>query len=489
MKKKASPPENRLSSGVSGLDEVLHGGLIPGRAYLVRGGPGAGKTTLGLHFLAAGAAAGENVLFITLGEPVEQVRRNAERLGFDLTAIHFLDLTPSSEFFTEVESYDIFSPAEVERVPLTEKIVQAVETHQPRRVFLDAMTQFRYLASDPYQFRQQVLSFLRFLTDRGAAILFTSESSPEAPDDDLQFMADGIIHLNYAPEGRTLNVTKMRGSGFIPGNHNFTLGASGMTVYPRLIPEAVHRPFSADQISSGVPELDELLGGGIERGTITLLSGPSGAGKTTLGMQFMKEAAGRGERSVVYTFEEEVEIILRRCDAVNIPARAMLEKGTLDIVKVEPLQYTPGEFAQLVRRDVEQKGTRLVMLDSVSGYKLSLRGQNLTAELHAVSKYLQNMGVVVLLVSEVSEITGDFRPTDENISYLGDNIVFLRYLEINGQLRKAIGVLKKRLSNFERTLREIEITRYGIKVGEPLSNLRGILSGTPEWVKPENDHG
>ncbi len=485
--KNSSSPQSRISSGVPGLDEVLHGGFIPGRAYLVRGGPGTGKTTLGLHFLTAGAAAGEPSLFITLGEPAEQVRQNAEKLGFDLKNVHFLDLTPSPQFFAEVETYDIFSPAEVERVPTTQKIIAEVEKIAPRRVFLDAMTQFRYLASDSFQFRQQVLSFLRFLIDHGATVLFTSESSPEAPDDDLQFMADGVLHLFFAPEGRTLSVTKLRGSNFRAGNHNFTLGSGGMRVYPRLVPEAAYRPFSAETISSGVPELDELLGGGIERGTVTIFTGPSGVGKTTLGMQFMKEAAGRGERSVVYTFEEEVEIILRRCEAVNIPARVMIENGNLSIVKVEPLQYTPGEFAQLVRRDVEEKGTRLVMLDSVAGFNLSLRGQNLIAELHAIAKYLQNQGVAVFLVTEVAEITGDFRATDANISYLGDNIVFLRYLEIHGEMRKAIGVLKKRLSNFERTLREIEITRYGVKVGRPLTNLRGILSGTPEWIKEKGD--
>jgi RecA-superfamily ATPases implicated in signal transduction len=288
---------------------------------------------------------------------------------------------------------------------------------------------------------------------------------------------------------RFLQVTKFRGSGFSGGAHTCKLGATGMQVFPRLLPDAMRERLSIEMISSGVPELDALLHGGIERGTITLLCGPSGVGKTTLGLQFMKEAAGRGERSVVYAFEEETDIILARCEAVNIPARGMTAVGTLQILKIEPLQYTVDEFARLVRRDVQEHGTRLVMIDSIAGYSLSLHGEDLDAQLYALSKYLQHHNVTVLLIVESSEITGNFRVTDGHISYLGDNIIFIRYLEIRGEMRKAIGVLKKRLSDFERTLREIEITSQGIKVGKPLSDLRGILSGTPEWVSERRDDG
>jgi circadian clock protein KaiC len=471
----------RLSSGIVGLDEVLHGGLIPGRAYLVRGGPGTGKTTLGLHFLTAGRAAKDKPLFITLGETEEQVRRNGEMLGFKLDRIAFLDLSPSSTFFTEVQSYDIFSPAEVERKPITQIILEQVKTLKPQRVFLDAVTQFRYLAADAFQFRRQVLSFLRFLVEQGATVLFTSEGSGDAPDDDLQFMSDGVIHLNFSGEGRTLGVSKFRGSDFHSGKHAMKLGEAGMEVFPRLLPETYQRDFVAEPLPSGLPELDELLHGGLERGTISIISGPTGVGKTTLGLQFLKEAAGRGERSVVYTFEEGVETILHRAEAVHIPARTMVARGTLSVVQVEPLQLTPDEFAHLVRHEVEEQEARIIMLDSTAGYRLSLGGGDLVTHLHALCKYLQNMGVAALLVSEIEYITGEFRATEVGVSYLADNIVFLRYLEVHGELRRAIGVLKKRLSNFEKTLREIEITRYGIKVGKPLTELRGILRGTPEW--------
>ena len=339
----------RVWTGITGLDEILCGGLIPERSYLIRGGPGCGKTILGLHFLTEGIAKGERSLLITLGEPEAEIRTNAQMLGFDLAQVHFLDLSPHATFFTEVQTYDIFSPAEVEREPVTQQILDQIEMLHPQRVFLDAMTQFRYLATDAFQFRKQVLSFLRFLIEQGATVLFTSEGSVSAPDDDLQFMSDGVIHLRFRPEGRTLSVSKFRGSDFHSGDHTMRLTDQGMLVFPRLLPERHAQPFVKEKITSGVPELDELLHGGLERGTISLLTGPTGVGKTTLGVQFMKEAAGRGERSVIYTFEELQETLLRRCEALNIPVRAMMQRGTLSVVQIEPLHLTPDEFARQVR--------------------------------------------------------------------------------------------------------------------------------------------
>lgn len=473
---------HRLSTGIPGLDEVLYGGLIPGRAYMARGGPGTGKTMLGLHFLTAGDVNANRPLFITLGEPEAQIRQNAEAIGFQLTHITFLDLSPASTFFTEVESYDIFSPAEVEREPTTQRIIEVVTSLTPQRVFLDAITQFRYLSADALQFRRQAFSFLRFLMEHGATMVFTSEGSAGTPDDDLQFIADGVLQLDASPKGRTISVTKFRGSDFHSGLHAMKLSQKGVEVFPRLLPGVHRQDFVVDTLPSGVPELDELLHGGLERGTISIISGPAGVGKTTLGLQFMKETAGRGERSVVYTFEERVETILHRSKALNIPVDAMIAHGTLAMVQVEPLRSTPDEFSDMVRRDVEERGTRLVMIDSTAGYRLSLGDDQLVDHLHALCKFLQNVGVTVLLINEVEAITGEFRATELGISYLADNIIFLRYLEMDGELHRAIGVLKKRLTSFEKTLREIELTRYGIKVGKPLTGLRGILRGTPEWV-------
>ncbi|MCL1466773.1 ATPase domain-containing protein [Argonema galeatum] len=483
--------QERLLTGISGLDELLDGGLIPGRAYLVRGGPGSGKTTLGLHFLASGVANGEKTLYITLGEPAEQIRTNAEALGFDQKNISFLDLSPTSEFFTDIQTYDIFSPAEVEREPTTQKIIDEVKRLKPQRVFLDAMTQFRYLSTDTFQFRKQVLSFMRFLVEQKITVLFTSEGSEAAPDDDLQFMSDGIVNLNYLLDKRTICITKFRGSGFQAGYHSIRLTSMGMEVFPRLQPGTYKKVFAPESVSSGIPELDQLLHGGLERGTVTILSGPSGVGKTTIGLQFMKEAAGRGERSVVYSFEEELEIIVRRCQNVNIPAQSMIERGTLSLVKIEPLQFTPDEFAHLVRQQVEQQETSIVMIDSVSGYRLAVRGEDLVSHLHSMCKYLANMGITVILVNQTEAFGGEYRGSEYRISYLADNFIFMRYLEryvdSKLELRKAIGVLKKRLTDFEKSLREIQITRYGIKVGDPISGLRGIFSDLPQMGKATDE--
>lgn len=476
--------ERRVSTGVEGLDEILLGGLIRGNSYLVRGGPGTGKTTLGLHFLAEGVARGERCLFISLTESAQSIRANAASMHINLDGVDFLDLSPPPEFFVQVETYDLFSPAEVEREPMTEQIVTRIEEIKPDRVFVDSMSQFRYLAADPFQYRKQVVSFLRFLADHNATVMFTSESSREAPDEDLQFLSDGVLNLEAGANNRTARISKLRGTGYQGGSHSMTVSDQGMRVFPRLQPAEFSREFTVEALSSGVPELDELLHGGLERGTTTIISGPSGVGKTTLGLLFMKEAAGRGERSVVYSFEEEAEVIKHRSEAISIPVGNMIERGTLDIVKVEPLQYTPDEFGLLVRRDVEEKGARIIMLDSIAGYKLSLRGGHLVSHLHALVKYLSNMGVTVLVITEVEVIAGgDFRVTDVGISYLADNVIFFRYLELNGELHKALGVLKKRLSGFERAMRGFEITHHGVKVGAPLTGLRGILTGIPDLVE------
>ncbi|HEU0012284.1 MAG TPA: ATPase domain-containing protein [Longimicrobium sp.] len=478
----------RRPTGLPGLDEVLHGGLIPGRAYLVRGGAGTGKTTLGLHFLAAGVALGEQALLITLESSEPQLRCDAASQGLDLSGIHFLDLSPDRDFFTQNQSYDIFTPGDVERDPTTRQIVEAIEGLRPQRVFVDAVTTLRYLAPDAFQFRKQALSFVRYLVENGATVLMSSEPTESVPDDDLRFMSDGIIDLEVSPDHgvlrRSVSIGKLRGSDFEGGRHSMRLTARGMEVYPRLVPGSHSRVFQPDLMASGVPELDEMLCGGIERGTITILSGPSGVGKTTLGIQFMREAATRGERSVVYAFEENLETLVHRCDAVNIPVRAMLDGGALRLVEVEPLRFSPGEFALMVRREVEENGARMVMIDGIAGYRLTLAGDDLVGHLHSLGRYLKNMGVTVLLMNEMDDITGDFRATGMGLSYLCDNLIFLRYLEMHGELRKAVGVLKKRLGDFAKTLREMEITCDGIRVGAPLTGLRGVLTGTPEWVDP-----
>jgi circadian clock protein KaiC len=436
-------------------------------------------------------ALGQSTLFITLGEPEKQVLANARRLGFDLAQVSILDLSPTPELFADMKSYEIFSPAEVEREPITRKIIEHVERVKPLRIFVDPISQLRYLSQDAFQFRRQALSFLHFLQNQGATVVFTSETSETDPDDYIQIIGDGIINLENKLTARTLMVSKFRGSPFMSGKHAFRLTGEGMKVFPRLVPEDFGTPFEPEAIPFGIPPLDEMLHGGLERGTVSILTGPSGVGKTSLGIQFMAQAASRGERAVIYSFEEETEIMLHRAEGLNIPARQMVADGHLAFVKVEPLRYSADEFARMVREEVEQKGTRIVMIDSIAGYNLSLQGDDLISRMHAQCKYLQNMGVAVVLINEVEAIAGNFRVTDVKISYLADNVIFIRYLEHQARtgvrLTKALGILKKRLSDFDATIRELRFGESGLTLGPPLVGVQGILSGVPVMLETQKD--
>jgi len=479
----------RLSTGVSGLDEILDGGLVPGRSYLVRGEPGAGKTILGFHYLTAGVEAGETGLFINLEEAEEDTRANAASLGFDLDGVELLDLSPGTDFFAADQSYSIFAADEVQDESLTDQIADRVTELSPDRVFLDPVTQFRYLTSDDYQFRKQIISLMRFLEEQDATVLFTSQRTADSSDEDLQFLSDGIVELTNENDVRRIRVPKFRGSDKRSGTHGLAIRGDGLHVFPELAPREHTDEFTTEAISSGVPELDALLGGGIERGTITVISGPTGVGKTTTGTQFLAEAAERGEHPVVYLFEESAETYRHRSEAIGVPIPELEASGELAVETVEPLAMSAEEFSQTVRRTVEQRDTNVVMLDGVRGYKLSMQGpeDELVRKLHALGRYLKNMGVTVIFVDEVDTVTGEFRATNTGISYLADNILFLRHIEVGGELRKTVGVLKKRVSSFERTLREFEITPDGFSVGEPLTGLSGVLEGTPELTEERQE--
>ncbi|WP_435157307.1 ATPase domain-containing protein [Haladaptatus sp. DFWS20] len=480
----------KISTGTTGLDEILQGGFIAKRSYLLRGDPGTGKTILGMKYLTAGVEAGETVLFVNLEESADDIRDNAATLDIDLSDVHFLDLSPDSDVFVDEQSYDIFSPSEVEQEPLTTAITDRVEAIEPDRVFIDPLTKLRHLTSDEYQFRKQVIAFMHYLKEQSATVLFTSQHSDESSDDDLQYMTDGTIQLEHSTHGRTIRVPKFRGSSVNEGDHAMRIEQGGLSVFPEIAPTEHSRTFEIESVSSGVPEVDELLHGGLERGTISILSGPTGVGKTTVGTQFMKEAAGRGERSVMYMFEETLETFRERSQNINIPVKRMQEQGALEVEEMKPLDCSATEFAYRVRKEVEENDTSIVMIDGIDGYKLSLRDDDdrvLVRKLHSLCRYLKNMGVTVVLVDEIDTITGEFQATEAGISYLADNIVFLRHLEVTGEMRKAIGVLKKRTSDFERTLREFKITEHGLKVGEPLTELNSVLSGSPEVARPTSE--
>lgn len=481
--------DEKISTGLAGLDEILDGGLIPGDSYLVRGEAGSGKTTLGLHFLSADLKANHRSrLFISLSESKEKIIRNAEKRNFPIDKIEIFDLSPSSQFVEE-KDYNIFPSSEVEQQPLLEAITKKIKTTKPERIFIDGLTQLRFLSSDDYRFRKNIQSLINLLAEIKTTPLLVSEVGSR-PDDDLQFISDGIINLKSLEKERKISISKMRGSNFTKGLHTYILDKEGMKIFPRLDPDfslLAEKKRDNTTISSGTPAIDRLLHGGIERGTNTIITGPTGSGKTSLGLTFMKEAAGRGERSVIYLLEESVEILKQRSRSINIPIDEMINNKNLEIFLVHRQDMTPEIFIHQIKKEVEENNTKLVMLDSVTAfYSYFLDGNwnnnDLIETLDILRKFLFSKNVTTLMTNEISNITGDFRITDNRLSYLADNIIFLRYIELSGGMHKAIGVLKKRLSSFETKLREFEITSYGLEVGEPMENLRGILSGNPEFI-------
>lgn len=478
----ATTLDERISIGVPALDEILDGGLIPGNAYLVRGTPGTGKTLLGLHFLAQGAQAGDPTLFIALSEPSDRVRANAQMINVDISDVVFLDLTPGGDLFADDRGYDIFTPAEVERGPITEQIVAKVREVKPQRIFLDAVTQLRYLSGDEQEFRRQTFSMLRYLTEAGATVLYSSESASAESDIDLQFMSDGVIELGREGGRRTVQVLKLRSSDYQAGFHGMRIDDDGMHVFPRIVPSVRGASVVAGhKLATGIAKLDEMLRGGLEAGAITMISGPLGIGKTTLGLQILRQAAQQGTRGVVYLFEEAPASVMQRAEAIGMSLEALTADGRLMLEPIEPLRMTAQEFAYQVRQQVEMSDVRMVMLDSVSGYRLSLRGEDLVAHLHALSRYLRGKGVTVLLINETELGREPLQSADPSIGYLADNVLFLCYLESDGMLQPGIGVLKRRLSAFDRALYHFELRDGGIEVGDQIRSTRGNLYGVPKF--------
>lgn len=440
---------SRVSSGVTGLDKILGGGFIQKGAYLIRGGPGQGKTTLGLQFLSA-ARGDEPCLFLGFQEADEQLRTNARSVGLNIEHVNFLNLTPDEHFFTQQERYDVFAPEEVERAPLSESITEAVERLNPQRVFIDSLTQLRFLAADVFQYRQEVLSFLHFLKARDATVLFSSEHSPNTPDDDLQFLADGVVSLKLDDFGQTLRVDKLRGSDFARGAHQMRNGSRGIEVFPRpLPPKDELNPSRFTQISSGIDKLDEMLGGGIESGTITMISGPSGIGKSTLASCIAAQAANQHQHVAIYLFEEDISSYLHRANNLQIDLANPLEAGDINVEMVEPLRYLADEFASKLYRELSDNQARVVVFDSIAGFQLTLKDESIKSRLHALAKSLSRMNISVLLVNETASLFGDESLTEKGISYLADNVITMNYARLGARPASTIQVMKKRLSAFD----------------------------------------
>jgi circadian clock protein KaiC len=485
----------RCSSGCSGLDDVLGGGLPLGHFYLIEGEPGTGKTTLALQFVAEGLKRGEKVLYVTLSESRDELLAVARTHGLKVEDSAVLEVRPSEEDLKPNGQYTVFHPAEVELNDRVQTIMAEVDRRKPNRLVIDALSEVRMLAKDPLRYRRQVLS-LKEYAPKNCTVLLLDDRSSRYVDLELHSIVHGVMSLGrvsreYGKTMRRLEVTKLRGSAFREGYHDYIIRSGGIMVFPRLVAgehEDEHEDKSS--VASGIAELDQLTGGGLGRGTSSLFIGPAGCGKTTLALRWLVTAAERGEKSVAFIFEETVSTLLGRASGLGMDLVPYVRSGHIHVEHLDPAEVSPGEFVNMVREYVEREQVRAVLIDSLNGFLQAMPGEQfLTLHLHELLTYLNNCGVLTLLILAQMGLVGSAMHTPIDVSYLADNILIFRYFENHGEVRKAISMMKKRSGTHERSIRELRLQSNGIQVGDPLIDFQGILSGSPTALTPLNGKG
>ena len=488
-------PATRLRSGCSGLDDVLGGGLPRGHVYLVEGEPGTGKTTLALQFATEGVRRGESALYVTLSESRKDLESVARSHGFNLDGVHILELKPNEQDLRPEGQYTVFYPAEVELNDRLQMIMSEVDRSHPDRLVIDALSEVRMLAKDPLRYRRQVL-LLKEYAPKNCTVLLLDDRSSRHVELELHSIVHGVIALSkvpveYGKTRRRMEVTKLRGCSYREGFHDYLIRDGGVVIFPRLVAsEYEDAPSSHGLVGSGIPELDALVGGGLDRGTSTLLLGPAGCGKTSIALRWAVSAAERGERAAVFLFEETISTLLQRATGLGMNLSPLIENGRIIVVHLDPAELSPGEFVDRVRRTVEQDQARTVVIDSLNGFLQSMPGEEyLALHLHELLTYLNHRGVVTLMVLAQMGMIGNAIQTPADVSYLSDNILVLRYFEAEGEVRQAISMVKKRSGAHEHTIRELRLGPGQIFVGEPLKNFHGVLTGIPAIVGQGNGNG
>lgn len=484
---------NLASTGISGLDGIIEGGLQRDRIYLVQGEPGVGKTTLALQFLMEGAAHGERVLYVTLSETRDEITAIGASHAWNLAGIDMVELS-ALEQATGLEDNTLFEPSEVELQETTRLLLAHVERVQPARVVFDSLSELRLLAQSPLRFRRQILALKQHFAGRRVTVLLLDDMTSHPVDHQLASLAHGVIALShhapvYGEDRRQIRIQKLRGSRFRGGMHDFVIRTGGLAVFPRLAP-AEHKDSPAPvPMPSGLAALDHLVGGGPDRATATLIMGPAGAGKSALGVQYALAAAARGERAAIFAFDERRGTLMARSRTLGMPIDRYIESGLLLVQQIDPAEVSPGEFANIIRRIVEEQDAKVVVIDSLNGYLAAVPDERLLpVQLHELFGYLAHHGVSTFLLMVQHGLIGHMQaPLD--VSYIADTVILLRYFEAGGRIRKAISVVKKRSGAHENAIRELTMDGQGLHVGEPLEYFSGVLTGVPTYVGPEDQLG
>lgn len=481
-----SPLSPHAPTGISGLDQLLRGGLPRDRMHLIEGEPGTGKTTLALQFLLEGRRLGEDGLYVTLSDTTEELNHVAASHGWTLDGLTTFQLAPIAE--RTADEYTLYHPAEIELADLTKTVLERINAARPARVVFDSLSELRLLARDPLRYRRQILGLKDFFSRRPSTVLLLDDHSAGEADLQLRSLAHGVLLLEHLPfeygrARRRMRVVKLRGTAVTEGFHDFVITRGGLTVFPSLDPGETSGARSSLPVASGLAELDALLGGGLTWGTTTLFIGPAGVGKSTVAAQYLCGAANPTAKAAVFLFDERRATFVARCDALGMRASERIESGNLLVEQIDPGVASPGEFAHMVRRCVETNGVRLVGIDTLNGYLNAIPTTDApVTRMHELLSYLSERGVATLIILAQHGMVGAAMPVPVDLSYLADAIVLLRFFESEGQVRKAISVVKKRTGVHENSIRELMLGPDRIQVGEPLRQFHGILTGVPQYV-------
>lgn len=490
MKNKMIGPHG-IPTGSAALDGILAGGYAVGRVHLLEGRPGSGKTTLALQFLMAARDRGETGLYVSLSEGRDEMLESAKSHGWSLHGIDIYELIPPELSLDASQQQSVIYSSDLELGETVQLVMDEVEKVKPTCVVFDSLSDIRLLAGGALRYRRQVLALKHFFSQRGCTTVFVDDLTEEMDDANLHSLVHGVVRLEqtiaiYGAERRRLRVFKMRGRDFRSGSHDYIIRTGGLEVFPRLV-ASEHNPGFLDRgkVVSGVRELDELVGGGLDRGTSTLVMGPAGSGKSTLAMQYMLQALANDERTLFISFDETRRNFFRRAEGLGMDFAQHGDRFTF--LQVDPAELSPGELAWVIRRHVEQDGVSVVALDSLSGYQNAMpEEQFLLLQMHELLTYLNQQGVLTMLVLAQHGLVGHMQsPVD--LTYLSDAVILLRFFEAFGELKRAVSVVKKRTGGHEASIREYRIAPDGLRVGEPLRRFSGVMTGVPTFVGAEDE--